>query len=58
VKKIKHGKKPTLKQKIRIKNYGLNPDNWLVVKDCSEVFELVHRQSRKIRRFKKEVNSC
>jgi len=51
---LKHGKNPTRQQKIRIKSSKLNPDNWLVVKDSMEIFEIVHRVSGKIRTFKKE----
>lgn len=40
-------------KKIRIKSLGLNPDNWLVVKDCNECFEVVHRVSGKVRTLKK-----
>jgi len=53
---MKHGRKPTLKQKNRIKAHGLNPDNWLIVKDTTELFELVHRESGNIRRFEKELS--
>lgn len=40
---MKHGKKPTRKQMDFIKRKGLNPDNWLVVKDTPEKMVLVHR---------------
>jgi len=30
---MRHGKKPTRKQKIRLGKAGLAPDNWLVVKE-------------------------
>lgn len=49
---LKHGRRPTRGQKIRIKSFGLNPDNWLVVKDCKECFEVVHRVSGKTRTLK------
>ena len=29
---MKHGKKPTLKQKVRIGEAGLGPENWLVIR--------------------------
>ncbi|WP_397359520.1 DUF6906 family protein [Oscillibacter sp.] len=29
---MRHGKKPTRKQKIRLGQAGLSPENWLVVK--------------------------
>ena len=46
---LKHGKRPTKAQKIRIKSQGLNPDNWLVVTDHQGVFEILHRDSGKLR---------
>jgi hypothetical protein len=52
---LKHGKRPTRAQKIRIKSLGLNPENWLVVKDCRECFEVIHRVSGKTRKLKKEA---
>ncbi len=30
---VRHGKKPTRKQKIRLGKAGLSPDNWLVIKE-------------------------
>lgn len=51
---LKHGKNPTRQQKIRIKFHKLNPDNWLVVKDSIEIFEIVHRVSGGIKTFKKK----
>ncbi len=53
---MKHGKRPTRAQKIRLKGYKLNPDNWLVVKDCREKFEIVNRLTGKIRTLKKVSN--
>jgi hypothetical protein len=29
---VKHGKKPTLKQKIRLGQAGLAPENWLIIR--------------------------
>lgn len=40
---MKHGKKPTVKQAIYIKEHGLNPENWFVVKDTPDLMLLVHR---------------
>jgi hypothetical protein len=50
---LKHGKKPTRKQKMRISSKRLNPKNWLVVKDSMEVFEIVHKVSGKLRSYSK-----
>lgn len=40
---MKHGKRPTKKQAIFIKEHGLNPENWFVVKDQPERMVLVHK---------------
>ena len=48
---MKHGIRPTRIQKIRIKSHGLNPENWLVVKDCKECFQIVHKVSGKTRKL-------
>ena len=42
---MKHGKHPTKKQSIFIKENGLNPEDWLITKDTPEKMELVHRLS-------------
>lgn len=47
---MKHGKKPTKNQKIFIKSWGLNPENWLVTVDAPDRMELVHRHNDKNRR--------
>lgn len=54
---MKHGKKPTLKQleriaKLEYKGRKLKPENWLVVKDTTEEFVLVNRNSKHIEIFK------
>ena len=48
---LKHGKKPTMAQKMRILSLKLNPANWLIVKDCRQCFEVVHRVSGKSRKL-------
>lgn len=47
---MRHGKKPTRKQKIRLGQAGLSPENWLVVK-AKRNGELVilHKHTDKIR---------
>ncbi|MEK5477546.1 hypothetical protein NYE70_11435 [Paenibacillus sp. FSL R5-0407] len=40
---MKQGKNPTRRQKIAIKEAGINPDNWLVCKALDDRLELVHR---------------
>lgn len=40
---MKNGKRPTLQQKLIMKSHGLQPDNWLVVKNTTEHLEVVSR---------------
>jgi hypothetical protein len=40
---MKHGKRPTRKQKLLIKSRRLNPANWLVIKDTPDSMEIIHR---------------
>ncbi len=40
---MKNGKKPTVVQKKRIASYKLDPNEWLVVKDCSIEFLIQNR---------------
>lgn len=48
---MKHGKKPTLKQKKELTKHKLNPENWLVVKDTPEQLKVINRNSGKTRTF-------
>ena len=50
---MKNGKRPTVKQKIRINGAGLRWENWLVVKDRPEEMLIVHRHSGQERRISK-----
>lgn len=50
---MKHGKKPTKRQRIRLSEHHLNPDNWLIVKDNPSEFIIIHRVSGKQRSFKR-----
>ena len=52
--KMKHGRNPSKRQKIFLKGFNLNPQNWLIVKDCSECFEIVNRFTGKRRKLKRE----
>ena len=47
---MKHGRKPTVRQSIFIEEHGLNPMDWLVVKDNATEMLLVHRYSDKTTR--------
>ena len=40
---MRHGKKPTRKQKIRLGRVGLSPENWLIVKDTPVELVVVSR---------------
>lgn len=50
---LKHGKRPTMKQKKLISSRRLNPMNWLVVKDTPDFMEILHRHSNKRRNIDK-----
>lgn len=40
---MKNGKRPTLRQKMLIKDAGFNPENWVVCKSTSDELHLVYR---------------
>ena len=42
---MKHGLKPSRKQKILLKLHGKNPDNWLVTKNPPGELHIVHRET-------------
>ena len=47
---MRHGKKPTRKQKIRLGQAGLSPENWLIVRQKPDgELILLHKISNKIR---------
>lgn len=48
---MKHGKNPTVAQKKKIAGYNLNSENWLIIKDCADVFMIKHRTSGKVKNF-------
>lgn len=41
---MKHGKKPTREQKMMLKEAGLVPENWLVIKNMEDHIEVVSRK--------------
>lgn len=49
---MKNPKNPTRNQKKRIREKRLNPNNWQVIKDNSEIFEIIHRVTKKIKKYK------
>ncbi len=48
---MRNGKRPTRAQKIRLESLGLNPKNWLVIKNHQDGLEVVHRVSGKMRKI-------
>ena len=52
---MKHGKKPTRRQKQDIASVRLNPENWLVCKDTPGELVGEHRTSGKVRIIRKEL---
>lgn len=49
---MKHGKRLTRKQKELIQDLGLNPNNWLLVKNLPDKLVLVHREKGTISEIK------
>lgn len=52
---MRKGKSPTRAQKILLGYYGLNPADWLVVKNTSNEMTVVHRHTNMARTLPKEV---
>lgn len=46
---MRHGKRPTVRQKKLIKSMKLNPDNWLVITENKEQITLVHRDTNTVK---------
>ena len=47
---MRHGKKPTRKQKIRLDRVGLSPENWLIVREKpSGELVILHKHTDRIR---------
>ena len=47
---MRHGKKPTRKQKIRLGRVGLSPENWLIVREKpSGELVILHKHTDRIR---------
>lgn len=53
---MKHGRKPTVKQKIFLKEHRLNPENWLVVTDDKHCMTVIHRNTDKVKKIEKEAS--
>jgi hypothetical protein len=50
---MKHGKRPTVRQKKLMTAWHLNYENWLVVKDTPDAMTIVHRATGRTRAIKK-----
>ncbi len=50
---MKHGRRLTRKQKLYLAAQGLDPRDWLVVKDTSTEIEFVHRVTKELKIFGK-----
>jgi hypothetical protein len=46
---MKHGKRPTRRQKVYISSLGLNPENWLIISEDKNQLTMVHRHTDKIK---------
>lgn len=51
---MKNGKKLKRRHKIFLSDKGLDPANWLIVKDTVEFMEFVNKKSGRVRRFNNE----
>lgn len=51
---MKHGKKPTARQKQLMTDEGLDCREWLVTKDTPGMMEIVHRESGTIKKIGKQ----
>ena len=50
---MRDGKKPTVRQKKMMSQYGLNHENWLVQRDNDREMVIVHRHTGTVRRIAK-----
>lgn len=48
---MRHGKRPTRAQKIRLHQIGLNADNWLVIRSGPGATILLHKNTNRIRKI-------
>lgn len=52
---MKHGKKPTLRQKKLMQAARLNYEHWLVVKDTAMEMVIQNRDTDRVRMIRKEM---
>ena len=43
---MKHGRKPTVRQKQLLSDNGLNPKDWLITKNLDYEIHIVHKKSK------------
>lgn len=48
---MRHGKRPTRAQKIRLGQVGLSPDNWLVIRATKDDLILLHKHTNHVRKI-------
>ncbi|WNN20047.1 hypothetical protein [Bacillus phage FI_KG-Lek] len=53
---MKNGKRLTKREKMHLKSYSLNPDNWLVFKKADGEMHLVHRYTSTTRSNSKFIS--
>lgn len=51
---MKHGKKLSRRHKTLLKEWGLNPENWLVERDTPREMVVVHKFSEQTKTIKKK----
>ena len=51
---MKHGKRPTVRQRKYLKSLRLNYDNWLVCKDTPGLMIIEHRDTGTVREIHKD----
>lgn len=52
---MKHGKNLTREQKKTVEAAGLNPQNWLAVKNTNQSLVIIHRLSGKTRTIERST---
>ena len=52
---MKHGKRPTVRQKKLMSKMGLNVENWLVERETKDEFVIIHRISGRTRTIKESM---
>ena len=52
---MKHGKRPTVRQKKLMRELGITNDSWLVERETNDELVIVHRLTDKTRVIRKEL---